>query len=193
MKSDIEHILYHATGVQGVRDKALLLIGFAGAFRRSELVSLKVDHLKFVEEGVIIHLQQSKTDQEKTGQDIAIPKMDSQSCPVRALQEWLTYADITKGSIFRRMGRYGQIYQDGLSAQSVAIIIKRYVSAAGLNAAQFSGHSLRAGLVTSAFKAGASSWKIRQQTRHQSDAMLQTYMRDSQLFIDHPIEKIWSG
>lgn len=191
LKTDIQAMVKGMNGIKGVRDKALLLTGFAGAFRRSELVSLQVEDLQFVEEGVIICLRRGKTDQMGRGRDIAIPYVRGRTCPVKAIKEWLNQSEIKSGSLFRRVSRYGSVLNQGLSAQSVALIVKARALAAGLNAAQFSGHSLRAGLATSAATAGVSSWKLRQQTGHQSDAMLQRYIRDSQLFKDNPVSAIW--
>ena len=191
LKQDIQAMVTGLRGIKGLRDKALLLTGFAGAFRRSELVALKVEDLRFVKEGVIIRLRRSKTDQIGQGRDIAIPYLKKRLCPAKAIKQWLLKSGITSGCLFRRISRYGDVMKSGLTAQSVALIVKVRALAAGLNAAQLSGHSLRAGLVTSAANAGASTWKIRQQTGHKSDAMLQRYIRDSQLFIDNPISKIW--
>lgn len=191
LKQDIQAMVKGLQGIKGLRDKALLLTGFAGAFRRSELVSLQVEDLRFVEEGAIIRLRRSKTDQIGLGRDIAIPFVRKRICPAKAIKQWLIQSGIDSGCLFRRISRYGDVMNQGLSAQSVALIVKARARAAGLNAAQYSGHSLRAGLVTSAAKAGASLWKIRQQTGHQSDAMLQRYIRDSQLFKDNPVSNIW--
>jgi site-specific recombinase XerD len=191
LKTDIQAMVTGLHGIKGTRDKALLLTGFAAALRRSELASLQVEDLRFVAEGAIIRLRRSKTDQMGLGRDIAIPFVRKRICPAKAIKQWLIQSGIESGSLFRRISRYGEVMHQGLSAQSVALIVKARARAAGLNAAQYSGHSLRAGLVTSAAKAGASTWKIRQQTGHKSDAMLQRYIRDSQLFIDNPVGKIW--
>ncbi|MFH1494752.1 MAG: site-specific integrase [Pseudomonadota bacterium] len=191
LKTDIQAMVKGLRGIKGVRDKALLLTGFAGAFRRSELVSLQVEDLQFVDGGVVIHLCRGKTDQMGRGRDIAIPYVRGRTCPVMAIKEWLAQSGIKSGSLFRRVSRYGSVMDQGLSAQSVALIVKARALAAGLNAAQFSGHSLRAGLATSAATAGVSTWKIRQQTGHQSDAMLQRYIRDSQIFKDNPVCTVW--
>ena len=191
VKQDIAKVVQHLTGIKGMRDKALLLIGFAGAFRRSELVALQVEDVRFVCEGIIIHLRRSKTDQNGQGRKIAIPYVRAKHCPVRALKTWLTKSGIQSGALFRRINRYQQIMDQGLTAQSVSLIIKQRVTAAGLDAATYSGHSLRAGFVTSAAQKGVQSWKIRQQTDHKSDQMLQRYIRDSRLFTDHTVKKIW--
>ena len=168
-----------------IRDKALLLIGFAGAFRRSELVGFDCGDVEPVGRGIILHLRRSKTDQTGQGRKIAIPHGRTRWCPVRHLTDWATYAGIEQGPIFRSIDRHGHISPDRLSGDAVATIMKKRVKAAGFDPATFSGHSLRAGLATSAAMAGASSWKIRQQTGHKSDAMLARYIRDGDMFTDN--------
>ena len=191
LKADLVKITRKLPGLIGLRDKALLLIGFAGAFRRSELVVLQLEDVRFVGEGVLIHVRRSKTDQNGVGRNIAIPYIKGRHCPVQALKLWLKKSGIKTGALFRRMNRFDQITDHGLSPASVALIIKQRVAKTGLNPKQYSGHSLRAGLVTSAAKAGVSSWKIRQQTAHKSDVMLQRYIRDGQLFQNNAVSQIW--
>ncbi|SFM43217.1 site-specific integrase [Nitrosomonas communis] len=185
IKEDIVAMAANLQGIKGIRDKALLLIGFAGAFRRSELASLQVSDIEFVQQGVLIHLRRSKTDQAGQGRKIAIPYARGILCPVIALREWLQHSGITEGPIFRNINRHGQIGTQMISPQSIALVIKERAKVAGLDFTQYSGHSLRAGLVTSAAQAGVSSWKIRQQTGHKSDAMLQRYIRDANIFTDN--------
>lgn len=168
-----------------IRDKALLLIGFAGAFRRSELVGFDCGDVEHVGRGIVLHLRRSKTDQTGQGRKIAIPHGRTYWCPVRHLADWLTHAGIEEGPLFRSIDRHGHIALDRLSSDAVSTIIKRRVEAAGFDPATFSGHSLRAGLATSAAMAGASTWKIRQQTGHRSDAMLARYIRSADLFSDN--------
>jgi integrase len=170
-------------GCKGIRDRALLLVGFAGAFRRSELVALTVEDVQFVKQGVVVHLRSSKTDQERAGRKVAIPHARGNVCPVSALEEWLKFSGVSCGPIFRPVDRHGGIGSRTLTAQSVALIVKQRAEAVGLDPELFSGHSLRSGLVTSAAQAGVSSWKIRQQTGHASDAMLARYIRDAQMFM----------
>lgn len=167
----------------GVRDRALLLIGFAGAFRRSELVSLDVADCRFDQAGLTITLRRSKTDQEGHGALVAIPHGRSAStCPVRALRAWLTVASIASGPIFRGIDRHGTIKISRLCDRAVAKIVKRCAAAAGLDAAQFAGHSLRAGLATAAAQAGVEERVIMKQTRHVSVAMVRKYIREGDLF-----------
>lgn len=165
-----------------IRDRALLLIGFAGAFRRSELVGLNFGDVEQVRQGVILHLRRSKTDQLGKGRKIAVPNGRTHWCPVQHLADWLNHAEIDDGPIFRSINRHGQLSTHRLSGDAVSTIIKRRVTAAGFDPAIFSGHSLRAGLATSAAMVGTAPWKIRQQTGHASDAMLTRYIRVSDLF-----------
>lgn len=188
---EVQAMVANLHGMKGARDRALLLVGFAGAFRRSELVSIQVKDVCFVAEGMVIRLRRGKTDQMGRGRDVAIPSMRGKSCPVRAVREWLARSGIRDDWLFRRVSRHGQVMARGLSAQSVALIVKQHAQAIGLDAQLYSGHSLRAGLVTSAAKSGVSSWKICQQTGHRSEAVMQRYIRDSQLFANNPLGMIW--
>lgn len=182
LREDVLAMLPYMTGTRGIRDRALILVGFAGAFRRSELVGLQYHDIGTVKEGMTVTLRRSKTDQCGEGRKIAIPFARSHACPVKALANWLDHASIRFGPLFRTVKKGGAIGTAALTAQSVAVIVKEYARKAGLNAADYSGHSLRAGLITSAAKAGVSSWKIRQQSGHKSDAMLQRYIRDADIF-----------
>jgi integrase len=169
--------------LMGLRDKALLLVGFLGAFRRSELVSLNVDDLDFQPEGVVITLRRSKTDQEGEGRRIAIPVGEHhQTCPISALQMWLTVAGIEEGPIFRGMNRHGQVMSDRMTDQVVAKVVKRAAEASGLDPKKYAGHSLRAGLATSAAMAGALERDIMKQTGHKSVQMVRRYIREGELF-----------
>lgn len=172
-------------GTKGIRDKALLLIGFAGAFRRSELVSLTVGDIEQAKQGLIVQLRFSKTDQQGYGRKVAIPYARGSVCPVLAYQHWLEISKITEGPIFRGVNRHGVISDVALTPQAVALVVKERAYAVGLDPANYAGHSLRSGLVTSAAKLGVSSWKIREQTGHKSDAMLTRYIRDANIFVDN--------
>lgn len=185
VREDILQMVAGLEGVKGFRDRALLLVGFAGAFRRSELVSLSVADIEYEQRGMLIHLRFSKTDPEGHGRKVAIPYARGAVCPVLSLKRWFEISGVIEGPIFRSINRHGVILGSALTPQSVALIVKERAKAAGLDPAKYSGHSLRAGLVTSAAQAGVSSWKIRQQTGHRSDAMLHRYIRDAKLFIDN--------
>ena len=134
---------------------------------------------------MIITLRRSKTDQESVGRKVGIPLGRSKACPYAALEDWLAAARLSNGPIFRPLDRHCRIATGRLSREAVSIIIKERVVAAGMDPAGFSGHSLRAGLATSAAMADVSAHKIRAQTGHASDAMLRHYIRDRELFVDN--------
>jgi site-specific recombinase XerD len=175
----------------GLRDRALLLIGFAGAFRRSELVALDVRDLAFVPEGVVVLVRQSKTDQDGQGLRKAIPNGNSQAtCAVTALRTWLRLAGITSGPVFRAVNRHGNIAEDRLTAKSVALIVKKLALAAGLDPTLYAGHSLRAGLATQAAISGVSETAIIRQGNWKSEKMARRYIRDGALFRDNAAGQI---
>jgi integrase len=167
----------------GLRDRAILLVGFCGAFRRSELVGLDREDITEGTEGLVIRLRRSKTDQEAMGRKVAIPRgREAPTCPVLALNAWIEAADISTGPVFLRVNRHGRILRERLSAEAVAIVVKRWAEKLGYNAAEFAGHSLRAGLATAAAIAGKSERSIMNQTGHRSAATLRRYIRDGNLF-----------
>ncbi len=167
----------------GIRDAALLLLGFAGAFRRSELVSLDVECITFTREGLKVLLRRSKTDQDGDGMVKGIAYgSHPETCPVRAVQRWLESSGLSIGPLFRSVNRHGQMQSDRLSDKAVALVIKRQAKAAGLNPQDYAGHSLRAGHATSAAKAGAGERAIMKQTGHRSTAMVRRYIRMGSLF-----------
>jgi len=173
------------SGVKAVRDRALLLIGFAGGFRRSELVALDFADIEHVRQGVVITIGRSKTDQTAKGRKIGVPYARGRHCPVASLDDWLALAKITAGPVFHPVDRHGRIAPSRLSGEAVSLVVKERLAAIGIDPTDYSGHSLRAGFATSAVQAGASSWKVRQMTGHASDAMLARYVRDGELFIDN--------
>lgn len=168
-----------------IRDKALLLVGFAGAFRRSELVGLDVADIEHVRQGIILTLRRSKTDQTGAGRKIGIPFGRTRWCPVKHLNDWLDYSGIESAAIFRTINRHGHVANQRLSGEAVSIIVKERAEAAGFHPDAYSGHSLRAGLATSAVIAGASTISIRRTTGHASDAMLARYVRVGDMFTDN--------
>jgi integrase len=170
-------------GLIGVRDRVLLLIGFCGAFRRSELVALDRDAVEITADGLVITIKRSKTDQEGVGRKVGLPyAAHKETCPVRSLQEWLERSGITGGPLFRPINRHGKMATERLSGSAVGKIVKRYATAVGLDATKFGGHSLRSGLATSAAAAGASERSIMAQTGHRSVNMVRRYIRDGSLF-----------
>jgi integrase len=172
--------------VVDLRDRALLVVGWASACRRSELVAFDVADVRFVKEGIELSVRRSKTDQEGAGCVIGVPFGSRiETCPVRALRAWLDAAGITEGPLFRKVERNGRASARRLCAAAVATIVKRHVASAdGLDPDRFAGHSLRAGFCTSADEAGASQTAIMRQTRHKSPATLQRYLR---------LRNLWRG
>lgn len=172
--------------LRGLRNRALLLLGFAGAFRRAELVALNRGDLDFQRNGLVVTLRKSKTDQEGKTRRVGIPFGTSElSCPVRAVQTWLAAAEITRGAIFRGVDRHGNLSSDRLSDRSVARLVKEHAQLIGLDPERYAGHSLRAGLATSAADGGASDRAIMRQTGHRSVAMVNRYVREGRLFRDN--------
>jgi integrase len=167
----------------GVRDRALLLLGFASACRRSEIVGFDIEDLQFSTDGATVALKRSKTDQTGQGRKIGIPYgSNPETCPVRALKAWIEVSGIETGPLFPRINRHGQMLPGRLSGPAVALIVKRHAAAAGLDTSKYAGHSLRAGLATSAAIAGASERSIMNQTGHRSSNMVRRYIRDASLF-----------
>lgn len=167
------------TPVRAARDRAILLVGFASAMRRSELVGVRMEHLTFSPTGLDIELPASKTDQEKHGRTVFIPRGRGGHCPVQALMHWLKTAGIKTGHVFRSVNRYDGIAKQGLTPQSVALIVKAAMVQTGADAYNFSGHSLRAGYCTSAAEQGQPTWQIREQTGHRLDTTLAKYIRST--------------
>jgi len=171
-------------GLIGLRDRALLLLGFAGAFRRSELVALNVSDLTECEGGMRVNIARSKTDQEGAGVTIGVAP-GTVACPVKAVKTWIAAAGISEGPLFKPVTKGNRIVDARLSAKSVADIVKRYAKRIGLDPVAFSGHSLRAGFLTSAAAKGASVFKMMDVSRHKSVDTLRGYVRDAELFRDH--------
>ncbi|WP_440670510.1 site-specific integrase [Candidatus Pelagibacter sp. HIMB1483] len=163
------------------RDKALILIGFAGGFRRSELVNLDYEDLEFVTEGVKILIKKSKTDQSGEGSVKAIPYFDNREfCPVTALKDYVSekFTEKNEGKLFK------------LSDKSVALIIKKYAEKAGLDASRYAGHSLRSGFATTAAEFGAEERNIMVMTGHKTTQMVRRYIQEANLFKNNALNKI---
>jgi len=169
--------------VAGCRDRAILLLGFAGAFRRSELVALDMDDLDFHADGVTVTIRRGKTDQEAAGRMVGIPYgRNPKTCPVRALVAWIEELSETTGPVFRAVTCRGNIAAARLSDRSVALTVKKAAKAAGYDPAGFAGHSLRSGLATSAAAAGVAERDIMAQTGHTSERMVRRYIRAGSLY-----------
>ena len=164
---------------KNARDKALILIGFSGGFRRSELVNIDFEDLEFTKEGVKIFIKRSKTDQSGEGMIKAIPYFKEKDfCPVIFLKNWIEISNINKGFIF------------DISDKMVAILIKKYLSAAGFDSKKYSGHSLRSGFATVAADYGADEKSIMTMTGHKTTQMVRRYIKESNLFKNNPLNKI---
>lgn len=170
---------------RALRDRALLLIGWAGAFRSSELVGLDLTDVEEVREGLVLHLRRSKTDQTGKGRKIGIPVAHTRHCPVAALSVWQDALSKDEGPIFRPVDRHGNAQSDRLRADAVSTVLRKCLAKAGIDPDGYSGHILRAGFATSAIKAGVPTNKVRAQTGHASDLMLSRYVRDAGLFVDN--------
>jgi len=185
-------------GLRPVRDRALLGVGMAGAFRRSELAALQLPELKFIPSGVRITILRSKRDQEALGQDVAIPE-GRHIRPVSLLREWLAAARLDqvdqetgkpqKGPVFRRLTRSDELTSDPITDKTVARLVKATALAAGLDPALYSGHSLRAGFLTQAAADRANMFKMKDHSRHKSLDTVADYVRDAAMFDDHAGEK----
>ncbi|WAH39519.1 site-specific integrase [Alicyclobacillus dauci] len=166
----------------GIRDRALLLIGFAGAFRRSELVALNVEDIEITRDGLAITIRRSKTDQEGQGRKVGIPYgSHTETCPVRAYVAWLSGSGIVEGAVFRSIDRHGNM-KDRMSDKAVAIVVKRAAESAELDATQYAGHSLRSGFATTAAENDVSERAIMRQTGHKSVQMVRRYIQEGELF-----------
>jgi len=180
----------------GVRDKALFLVSFSGAFRRSESSGLTVEDLKFCREGVVCTLRRSKTDQEGAGREVGIPYAKNKSiCPVRALKAWLKAAKIKTGPVFRRVDRYGFVSRTrGLDPASIAYIVKQAARRARFRHVQdVSGHSFRSGHVSQAVKNGVPEYVVMKQTGHKSREVLSAYIRTGEMFVQNAAAGLWAA
>jgi len=179
LKLIVQAIIDDKNEYKKIQNKALILIGFAGGFRRSELVSIERDDIDFVDEGVKINIKKSKTDQTGIGMTKAIPYFDNKIfCPVISLNEWINYANIDNGKIFN------------ISDKSVALIIKKYALIAGLDNTKYAGHSLRSGFATSTAETGADERSIMAMTGHKTTQMVRRYIQEANLFKNNALNKI---
>ena len=173
------------------RDKSIILIGFGGGFRRSELISLDYEDIEFVPEGLKIMIRRSKTDQFGEGMIKGLPYFDSEKyCPVKNLKKWLELANIKNGPIFRRFSKGSSITNHRLTDQTVVLIIKKYLNIAGIDNSNFSGHSLRAGFATVTAESGADERSIMAMTGHKTTQMVRRYIREANIFKNNALSKV---
>lgn len=184
---DLHTMLAHTPPTTiGLRDRAVLLVGFAGGLRRSEIVATNVEDLDEREQGLAVRIRRSKTDQEARGREVALPyATHDHTCPVRAIAAWRSHADIDDGPLFRSVDRHGNVAPTRLSAQAVNLIVKRAAERADIVTPHLSGHSLRAGFATTAAANGATERAIANQTGHRSMNVLRGYIRRGSLFVDN--------
>lgn len=183
-------LLEHATrlirrldgSVAGCRDRALILVGWALFLRRSELVAIDREHIRFYKDRALITFEKTKTDQEREGSLLALPRLNGPACPVAAIEVWLQISGITEGPVFRRVlrgGTVGKLHQR-LTPHSVNLILKRRALEAGVDdALLFSGHSLRRGGITEAYAAQQNEADIQRVSRHRSLIQLRDYRDES--------------
>lgn len=180
------------TDLISLRDRALIFLGFAGAFRRSELVAIKMNEVEFLPEGMTVFIPHSKTDQLGEGSVIAVPYAPKKKiCAVRAVKEWINQAHLTEGYLFRGFYKGRSLREKGLSDQMVARIVKKYADMAGLTTENFAGHSLRRGFATSAAQNDANVLTIMRQTRHKTVGMVQRYVDQGNAFKNNALQNIW--
>jgi len=186
--------------VIGTRNRALLLLGFSAALRRSEIAALDISDLEFVDEGLIVHIRRSKTDQAAKGETIAIPKLPDEAarfCAIRAVSNWLAVAAIDSGPLFRGLGRAGRnvffcdIRPGRLNTKTINNIVKAMCKAAGINPDPYSAHSLRAGWATEAARVGLELPYLMQHTRHRSTRIAAGYIRESNGFRCNPLQMLF--
>ena len=177
--------------IKKLRDKSIILIGFSGGFRRNEIVALNYEDLDFVSEGLKIAIRRSKTDQFGEGSVKALPYFDnSEYCPVITLKQWLKVSKINSGPVFRRFSKGSKLSEHRLTDQTVALLIKEYLSLAGIDSKNYSGHSLRSGFATAAAESGAEERSIMVMTGHKSTEMVRRYIKEANLFKNNALNKI---
>ena len=177
--------------IKKLRDKSLILIGFSGGFRRSELITIDYEDLEFVEEGLKILVRRSKTDQYGEGHIKGIPYFQNTTfCPVKALRDWINISKINRGPIFRKFNKGFVLSNTRLTAQSVALLIKNYLNLAGMDSKNYSGHSLRAGFATVTAEAGADERSIMAMTGHKTTQMVRRYIREANIFKNNALNKL---
>ena len=177
--------------IKKIRDKTLILIGFGGAFRRTELVSIDYNDVEMVPEGVKIVIRRSKTDQFGEGMAKGLPYFTNQNyCPVLHLKKWLELSNIKTGPIFRRFSKSFKLSENRLTDQSVALLLKYYLDIAGIENKNYSGHSLRSGFATVSAESGADERSIMAMTGHKTTQMVRRYIKEANLFKNNALNKI---
>jgi site-specific recombinase XerD len=177
--------------IKKARDKAIILVGFGGGFRRTELISIDCEDLEFVAEGVKITIKKSKTDQFGEGMIKGLPYFANETyCPVAHLKKWIKISNIKDGPIFRRFTKGCSLTSNRLTDQSVVLLIKSYLELAGIENKNYSGHSLRSGFATVSAESGADERSIMAMTGHKTTQMVRRYIREANIFKNNALNKI---
>ena len=177
--------------IKKFRDRSIILIGFGGGFRRTELISIDYEDLEFVPEGLKITIRRSKTDQFGEGMIKGLPYFPNEIyCPVTSLKKWLEISKIKSGPIFRRFSKGSLLTENRLTDQSVVLLMKKYLDLAGIENKNFAGHSLRAGFATVAAESGADERSIMAMTGHKTTQMVRRYIREANIFKNNALNKI---
>ena len=177
--------------IKKIRDKTIILVGFGGGFRRTELISIDHEDLEFVTEGVKITIKRSKTDQFGEGMTKGLPCFANETyCPVSHLKKWIEISNIKDGAIFRRFVKGSSLTSSRLTDQSVVLLIKRYLELAGIENKNYSGHSLRSGFATVSAESGADERSIMAMTGHKTTQMVRRYIKEANLFKNNALNKI---
>ncbi len=177
--------------IKKLRDKSIILVGFGGGFRRTELISIDFEDLEFVEEGIKIIVRRSKTDQFGEGMIKGLPYFANINyCPVLNLKKWLEISKIKSGPIFRRFCKGSSLSENRLTDQSVVLLMKQYLKLAGIENKNFSGHSLRSGFATVAAESGADERSIMAMTGHKTTQMVRRYIKEANIFKNNALNKI---
>mgnify|MGYP001177560912 FL=1 len=177
--------------IKKIRDKSIILVGFGGGFRRTELISVDYEDLEFVPEGVKITLRRSKTDQFGEGMTKGLPYFSNETyCPVAHLKKWIKISNIKDGPVFRRFAKGCSLTSNRLTDQSVVLLIKKYLALAGIENKNYSGHSLRSGFATVSAESGADERSIMAMTGHKTTQMVRRYIKEANLFKNNALNKI---
>ncbi len=182
---------YKIKEIKKLRDKSIILVGFGGGFRRTELISIDYEDLEFVSEGLKITLKKSKTDQFGEGMIKGLPYFENENyCPVLNLKKWIEISKIKSGPIFRRFSKGSLLTNKRLTDQSVVLLIKEYLNLAGIESSNFAGHSLRSGFATVAAEFGADERSIMSMTGHKTTQMVRRYIREANIFKNNALNKV---
>ncbi len=177
--------------IKKIRDKTIILIGFGGGFRRAELVYLDYEDLEFVTEGVKIIIKRSKTDQSGEGMIKGLPYFSNKIyCPVLHLKKWISLSNIKSGPLFRKFNKGFSLSNNRLTDQTVALLLKSYLTEAGIENKNYSGHSLRSGFATASAESGADERSIMAMTGHKTTQMVRRYIKEANLFKNNALNKI---